>query len=128
MLKRFTALLLVATLVCSSFQWVMVCAGFQLNRSYIAANLCVNRNKPWMHCNGKCYFMQKLKQAQENEKRQAERDNLHHIEVFFLQQKFNFDFLSFNPEPQLITHCDNYSCLYTNQYISSLFRPPRFAA
>ena len=68
MLRRFTAYLLMAALIAANFSRLFVYAGFELNRNYIAARLCENRDKPWLHCNGKCYFMKKIKQAEEKEK------------------------------------------------------------
>ena len=43
--------------------------GFSLNSSYITSEICENRSKPEVHCNGKCYLMKKLKQVEENESR-----------------------------------------------------------
>lgn len=125
MFKRCLAIVILFALIASSFQRYFIYAGFELNHNYIAKNLCINRSRPWMHCNGRCYFMRKLKEAQENEKKQAERDNLNRVEVSFFQQPIAFDFLSFNVEQERIAPCDIYSCLYTNQYVASLFRPPR---
>lgn len=58
----------------ASFSQLAVYTGFQLNQPYIAASLCVNRNKPQLHCNGKCYLMRKLRQAEQKEK-SREREN-----------------------------------------------------
>ena len=68
MLKRVICLLLIVTIVGANFSRFFIYAGFELNKKYIIANLCENRNKPWLHCNGKCYFMKKIKQAEEREK------------------------------------------------------------
>jgi hypothetical protein len=68
MVRRFIAYLLVAALISVNFSCLFIYAGFELNRNYIAAHLCENRDKPWLHCNGKCYFMKKIKQAREKEK------------------------------------------------------------
>ncbi|HZX59358.1 MAG TPA: hypothetical protein VFE54_11555, partial [Mucilaginibacter sp.] len=73
--KQITAWLLIFSVLTVNYSRLFVYAGFKLNRSYIAANLCENRNKPLMHCNGKCYLMKKLKQAEEKEK-STERENL----------------------------------------------------
>jgi hypothetical protein len=70
MVRRITGYILIVALLSVNFSTLFIFAGFQLNRDYIAANLCVNRNKPWLHCNGKCYFMRKIKQQQEKEKSQ----------------------------------------------------------
>ena len=40
-------------------------AYYQINKKYIAANLCENRAKPKSKCNGKCYLAKKIK-AQED--------------------------------------------------------------
>jgi hypothetical protein len=68
MLNRVIALLLIVTMIGSNFSRFFIYAGFELNKKYIIANLCENRNRPWLHCNGKCYFMKKIKQAEEKEK------------------------------------------------------------
>jgi len=68
MLKRSIAYLLIIVLITANFSRFFIYAGFELNRNYIATKLCENRDKPWMHCNGKCYFMKKIKQAEEKEK------------------------------------------------------------
>jgi hypothetical protein len=64
---KLTAVLLIIAIVSSSFSRFFVFAGYELNKNYIATKLCVNRNKPWLHCNGKCYLMKKIKQAEEKQ-------------------------------------------------------------
>lgn len=41
--------------------------SYELNKEQITKTLCVNRNKPRMHCNGKCHLK---KQLQEQEKKE----------------------------------------------------------
>jgi hypothetical protein len=71
---KITAVLLIIVIVSSSFSRFFIFAGFELNKSYIATKLCENRNRPWMHCNGKCYLMKKIKQA-EDKQNTAERES-----------------------------------------------------
>lgn len=68
----------------AGFTQLYVFAGFSLNQKYIASTLCENRDKPWMHCNGKCYLAKKIKQAEEKE-RSEERQTQKSLfqEVFF---------------------------------------------
>jgi len=68
MLRRVVSLLLLVAVISANFSRLFVYAGFGINQKYIAANLCENRSKPWLHCNGKCYLMKKVKQAEEKEK------------------------------------------------------------
>src|SRR4051812_12086763 len=84
MLKRLTAILLLIALITANFTYYFVYAGFELNKKYIATQLCENRNKPLLHCNGHCYFMKKINQAGDKEKsagRQAQKNLFQ--EVFF---------------------------------------------
>ncbi|QNK64959.1 hypothetical protein H7F33_10935 [Pedobacter sp. PAMC26386] len=107
---------------CSRF---FIFAGFEFNKEYIASNLCINRNRPEMHCDGKCYLMKKIKQAEENEKKEAARNNLSLLEVSFYQEPFSFSF----HDPFTLNIGNHsfpaYAYLYTSHYIRNIFRPPR---
>lgn len=77
MFKRSVTLLLLVAVLAANFSYYFVYAGFELNKKYIATVLCENRDKPLLHCDGKCYFMKKIKQAGEKEKsadRQAQKN------------------------------------------------------
>jgi len=41
---------------------------YAVNYNYISKVLCVNKNKPKMHCNGKCHLMKELAKESESEK------------------------------------------------------------
>jgi hypothetical protein len=43
-----------------SFSNLLILADYQLNKSYIIAELCINKSKPKMHCNGKCHLVKQL--------------------------------------------------------------------
>eukprot|EP01133_Synstelium_polycarpum_P002794 gene2794-3216_t len=70
MLNRLVALTLLVALISSNLSRFFIYAGFQANQKFIATSLCENKSRPWMHCNGRCYLMKKLKQAEEKEKKQ----------------------------------------------------------
>jgi hypothetical protein len=46
--------------------------AYELNKDFIAKNLCVNKAKPKLHCNGKCHLMKELKKE---EKRNESPEN-----------------------------------------------------
>jgi hypothetical protein len=60
-------------LLVQSFNKLFIVLDLRLNRSYIAQNLCVNRDKPQMHCNGKCHMMKVMKQEQKKDQDNPER-------------------------------------------------------
>ena len=43
-----------------TFSQALILAKFYANQDYIAKNLCENRNRPELHCNGKCCLKKKL--------------------------------------------------------------------
>jgi hypothetical protein len=125
MLKRLTAICLLAALISSNCSLFFVYAGFEMNNKYIAENLCINKNRPWLHCDGKCYFMKKIRQAEENEKKQETKDNLTKMEVSFFQEPYQFAFI----EPVILeSHKSTfyrYNYQYRCSYLSAIFRPPK---
>jgi hypothetical protein len=46
---------------------------FELRRDYIVKNLCVNKSRPELKCDGKCYLAKRIAAAQEKEERHAEQ-------------------------------------------------------
>src|ERR1700761_399340 len=92
MLNRITVFLLLFSMIAANFSRLIVYAGFELNKKYIATELCENRDKPWLHCNGHCYFMKKIKQAQDNEKtaEHQSQKNLFQESFFSTPSAFKF--------------------------------------
>ena len=70
MVRSFLAFLLIFTTLSANFSQYFVYVGFEFNKNYIATVLCINRDKPVLKCNGKCYLSKQLKQAAEKEKNQ----------------------------------------------------------
>lgn len=119
--KRLVVIFLLVTLISSNLSWFFAYAGFELNQKYIAENLCVNKSRPWMHCNGQCYLMKKFKQAQEKEKnqdRQSQRSLLQNINVISTTDiKFHNCLLQIISTP--------YHPLEPIVFSGSVFHPPK---
>jgi hypothetical protein len=125
MLQRLIAMLLLVALIGSNFSRVFVYAGFQANQSYIAKELCENKSRPWMHCNGRCYLMKKLKEATEKEKRQQEKENLNRVVTSFFEEPFQMVFSAPLILPVHKPNFSNYRYRHTSSYIETIFRPPK---
>jgi hypothetical protein len=93
---------------------------------YIATVLCVNKEKPQMHCNGKCHLMKELARASENEKPQSDKKNLHQEqEVLFCELPVHYNFST--TEIAFVTkNQTGYSNLYSHINSVSIFHPPAF--
>lgn len=74
--KEFLALFLLTVLFIKVCLIPVMYVDFELRREYIISKLCVNRNRPAMHCDGKCYLAKRLAALDEQDKRQAERQVL----------------------------------------------------
>jgi hypothetical protein len=94
MVRQFIAYLLIVTVVSANFSRLFIFAGFELNKNYIATHLCENRDKPWLHCNGKCYFMKKIKQAREKEKNDERQSQKNLFQEALFTQKADVRFYS----------------------------------
>jgi hypothetical protein len=71
-LRLLPRLALVLALVASTQSLLLVQSAFLLNRSYIAATLCVNRDVPDSACNGTCYLSKQMKEQHDQEQRRNE--------------------------------------------------------
>lgn len=120
MFKRGFAILILAALTAQSFSQLGILAYYQLNKSYIARTLCVNRDKPMMHCNGKCYL---AKQLRENEKREHPGNVEARADIaLFCSTSQDFLFPPFTGKPVLLNRYqpENYP-----RPFFSVFHPPQ---
>ena len=92
MLKRLTGWLLMLAILTANYSYLFVYTGFKLNQKYIASTLCENRNKPWLHCNGHCYLMKKLKQAEEKEKAEERESQKNMVQETFCEPCTTIEF------------------------------------
>ena len=100
---------------------------YQLNKKYIAEVLCVNKDKPEMHCNGKCHLKKQLKKANNlPEKQQQEQPQTPPplksdpvITVLLLSDKYNFY------GQKCIKIIIPYIIHYNFEFVSSIFHPPK---
>lgn len=64
--KRVTAIMIFLCLTVQCMAQVAVLGLFELNKEYIAKNLCENRDQPKMSCCGKCYLGKQLTKTEED--------------------------------------------------------------
>ena len=89
--RHIATSLLSAIILIQSASLLLIDTSFKANHDYIAAVLCVNRNKPQMHCDGKCQLKKELTTEQEKESSQ--------------KSLMPVSLLLFFDEPPVVTHC-----------------------
>lgn len=70
-MKNILAFLLAFTIGSQHCVELGLFAWYNINKQAITEQLCVNKDKPELHCEGKCYLGKQLKKAEEGEKRTA---------------------------------------------------------
>ncbi|SFQ76325.1 hypothetical protein [Hymenobacter arizonensis] len=63
-MKSLLAYVLVALVLLQTFSRELLVVDYALNQATITARFCVNKARPMMHCNGKCYLVQKMRQRE----------------------------------------------------------------
>ena len=124
-LKRLLSIVLLLSFLAPSLIKVVIFIDFKLNQDYIARVLCINKEKPLIMCNGKCYLSRQLGKVKEKEEKNAlisaEEKT---AETLYIQEIKN-------PFPGII--CETLSespfievlDLYASSYIREVFHPPR---
>ncbi|XZF13150.1 hypothetical protein ACTHGU_15290 [Chitinophagaceae bacterium MMS25-I14] len=65
-------------LLCISYQCVVklgIIAWYEWNKNYVATVLCENKDKPQMHCCGKCYLRKQLNKADDGTEKNQGKNN-----------------------------------------------------
>lgn len=127
-MRRISAAILVLIISAQAFYNAGVLAYWCVNHAYIAKVLCENRDKPMLHCDGKCYLRKKLAAQQQSPVNPAQKSvSLEKgIELADLPAT---TFPTFIP-PQItergaiLATPDFYRCLLTRP----IFHPPGLAA
>lgn len=115
---------LFAVLLPTFSQWGTI-AYFQLNKEYIARVLCENRDRPELHCDGKCYLAQRLKTQQEKQDQQTtERVQNTPVLQLYTQPFIQFDFQPLRTVLRTKT-AFLYHLLIYSAPLADLLHPPR---
>lgn len=120
-IQKLYALVLIFALLIMTFPKAFVLTNFYLNRGEYAA-LCINKDKPQMHCNGQCQMNKQLNQVDHQESQNPEKaiQSIPQV-VLFVQQPGTYEFSDLQnikkeygimPVPSLKSHPHH------------LFRPP----
>jgi hypothetical protein len=124
--KSTIALLLLALVSVKTLLVPVVYLDFEMRKDFIIQNLCENRFKPQLNCNGQCYLAKKLhKIAEDNATKETQKQGqfMKKIieEVFDTTPLFSLDlgFKNLSPKsnyPPCIAHIQSFTL--------SLFHPP----
>jgi hypothetical protein len=120
-LKKALSILLAVLIISQMMVNVGIGVYYHLNKEYISNQLCINKNNPSLHCNGRCYLSKQLKKAEEGEKQSTQSfkekdeifsDDMHDISVAYFPAFSVISFVTYIPHQH---SAENYN---------SLIKPP----
>lgn len=119
-MRIFATIFLTFSIFIQTFSTFIIQADFFLNRSYIAENLCVNKDKPMMHCNGKCYLAKKLKDQEKQNQSPVSKTEKFDLQPFFIPESFSLKNAVTVFKPQYFTKNEK----SVSTFRASIFHPP----
>ena len=108
-------------MIAQSLMMLSVCLYYRYNKDVVTAKYCINKNKPALHCNGKCFLFKKLKQAEEKGRGSDENVSSFFFYVF-LQPGSSASTIKFSPRKREVILRDQPLRYFI--YSKDFFHPP----
>lgn len=106
-----------------TFRGAFILVNYEINKDYISHNLCENKDKPQMHCEGKCHLRKQLEKEKQQEQTPPFQNLKDKNEVqLFCQKESNFFLPITNLSEQLFSP---YQFPGTKSVSVSIFHPPK---
>jgi len=108
---------------------VGIIVNWKINQQYIVKNLCINRTRPQLHCDGKCQLMKMIQKAEDDNKKAAEFPLAKFKNLSF--DEFNINGKSnptYNYKNKAIAINSSFyrKSFYSYQFSNSCFHPPQY--
>lgn len=122
--KAFSILMLIAILL-PSLTKIGILIDFKINQDFIAAIFCINKEEPIVMCNGKCYLVEQLNKAEEQEEKQIPIHQEEQAEIIYYYSNVSLE-RSDHTSTYLYKLNPAYeNDFYPNAFVASIFRPPK---
>lgn len=115
--------LLVFIILFQSMDRFGLIAYYEINKSYITEMFCINKSRPDLQCEGKCFLMQKLKEKEQSEdKIPAHVVGMKEVQLFSVQTTFPSSNLVVIPHSQPVYQ----ETLDIALVVIDIFHPPQY--
>jgi len=108
-----------------SFSKVLIIADYYLNEDYIARNFCENKDKPQLHCNGKCYLKKELNKDRDAQNASFPKNLAEQFNITLFAETRSFILSScfeYIPKQEFFSFQEDLIC----GIFKSIFHPPPF--
>lgn len=120
-MKTLSALILLFAFSLQTFYTAGVTVWFFANQKILAKKHCVNKARPQLKCDGKCFLAKKIKEAEQKEEKQAP------FQVKWVETApCTLAYLHFKLDPLTTATSTGYDVAdhYSFYFLRSIFHPP----
>lgn len=119
--RKLIAVVLLVGIMANCFNYWIVSTSYHFNKAYISSVWCTNKDKPALHCEGKCFLDIKLKELEQKNKQELEQ--LKHLIETIAPEKSLLVFKIFETEVE--TTIPHYLQQKPVGKINPIFHPPK---
>ena len=130
-MRYITSILLLGLILIQIGFRPVVVLNWKLNQDFITEKYCENKNRPVMHCDGKCYLAKQFRkldfeEQKERSQNQLPEQRMKQLEIPFIHPaidlawKFEFQTSSDQEEKYL-----SQEIFYSFNYLENCFHPPQ---
>lgn len=123
-MKSFLTISLALLVLLQSFSRMWIVMDYQANKDFIAKVLCINKDKPKLKCEGKCYLTKQLKKEEQKEKQNPEKTGAKY-EVYLTASSFVLQHAFAAVQP---VSYPSFEINYAGSRLIDIFHPPRHQA
>lgn len=127
-IKKIGVVLVVLLVAVKSMIAPILFVQYEFTKDFIIENYCINKDKPELHCDGKCYLAKQLKAAKERDGKAAQSEFLSYL--FSFQIVFNNIELNVQDSAELLFSKLGEEPIFKNPFHSNttfieVFHPPQ---
>lgn len=124
MKKQFFTYFFFAIYILAMIKPMLPILDYYVNYNYIATQLCENRDKPILDCNGKCYV---AKEIEKSKKSNHQDTTVPEFKIdFYIPNEFQIELVQaeiFFHDKKRVSY--KTASLLSNEFLFSIFHPPR---
>lgn len=123
MIKSLFSIFLLFVVLFQNVKIPLLYLNYEINVKAITDKFCVNKEKPKLACNGKCYLSKQIKAAEKQNEKSSSPENKKIVTTLFFQEIENLLFNGFCASKQ------NFNSYYLEKVLfyfhSTIYRPPK---
>lgn len=122
-MQKICTIFLILALSVQLLAKLEIIALYKINKDYISQNLCENRARPKLECNGKCYLKKQLDKTEDESSNPGTETEAQTL-IFFLVPTLWSQSIEFI-EP-VLAHNTGYTAFFNSCKLTDIFHPPDY--